>query len=181
MRHSLVALVALHSPSVVEANASIHLTLRVNPLTLARLSKAGAHKSLPISTQQPRFYPLLSPSSTSAFSHLQHFLGILHQCPFTTRSMASTSVLDTYELLERILLHLPLRTLVLSQRVNKAWSDVFHRSQGIQCACFLKAASSPLNLREQPAKEDREFGPLQYVDDKGELAGPPILNPFTIM
>lgn len=52
--------------------------------------------------------------------------------------MASTAVFDTYELLEQILLHLPVTDLLLSQQVCKKWQQVVHRSRGIRCALFIE-------------------------------------------
>lgn len=40
----------------------------------------------------------------------------------------ATQVLGTYELLEEILLHLPLGQLLLAQRVNKTFRDVIRDS-----------------------------------------------------
>lgn len=49
----------------------------------------------------------------------------------------SARVLGTYELLEEIMLHLPLKTLLLSKRVSKAWEDVWTKSHQVQKALFL--------------------------------------------
>lgn len=54
---------------------------------------------------------------------------------------AATRVLDIAELLETILLHLPLQDLLLSQRVCKTWKGMFDRSHRIQKALFLKPVS----------------------------------------
>lgn len=51
--------------------------------------------------------------------------------------MAAAQVLATYELLEDILLHLPLRQLLLSQRVNTGFRDVIRRSDKINRALFF--------------------------------------------
>lgn len=97
--------------------------------------------------------------------------------------MASNTVLDNYELLERVLLHLPLRTLLLAQRVNKSWSYVVHRSQNIQRALFLRGHPGPIKLRRQPSKRQprAEKTASRYVNDKGVVVRPPILNPFLIV
>lgn len=50
--------------------------------------------------------------------------------------MASAAVFGTYELLEQILLHLPVKDLLLSQGVAKGWHDMVQRSQGARRALF---------------------------------------------
>jgi hypothetical protein len=54
---------------------------------------------------------------------------------------ASSQALNTYELLENILLHLPLRQLLLAQRLNKKFHAVLQDSLKINQALFLKLAS----------------------------------------
>lgn len=63
----------------------------------------------------------------------------------TTRSMAFKSltaarnaVFSTTELLENILLHLPMKTLLLAQRTCLNWRDVIKRSKPLQQALFFK-------------------------------------------
>lgn len=51
--------------------------------------------------------------------------------------MASTAAFGTYELLEQVLLHLPVKDLLLSQRVAKGWRDLVQRSGRIRRALFL--------------------------------------------
>ncbi|KAK5163620.1 uncharacterized protein LTR77_010569 [Saxophila tyrrhenica] len=55
--------------------------------------------------------------------------------------MATARALNTPELLEDILLHLPLRDLLLSQRVSRTFHDVAAGSARIQKALFLQPAS----------------------------------------
>ncbi|KAK3717978.1 hypothetical protein LTR37_005404 [Vermiconidia calcicola] len=56
-------------------------------------------------------------------------------------------VFDTVELLETILLELPTRDLLLSQRVNKQWAAVIQSSRKLQQALFLESVSrSPMSL-----------------------------------
>ncbi|KAK5702980.1 hypothetical protein LTR97_003926 [Elasticomyces elasticus] len=52
-------------------------------------------------------------------------------------ALSAAKVLGTYELLEVILLHLPLRQLLLCQRVNRAFKAVIDRSASIRKALFL--------------------------------------------
>ena len=67
--------------------------------------------------------------------------------------MASAStVWSTYELLEQILLHLPLRALLLAQRGNKASLDVIGRSQSIQRALWLEASTTDTSEWQELAK-----------------------------
>lgn len=47
-----------------------------------------------------------------------------------------------YELLEQVLLHLPLRDLLLSQRINKACFDVVFNSHAVARALFFKPSAS---------------------------------------
>ncbi|KAK3691903.1 hypothetical protein LTR37_018334 [Vermiconidia calcicola] len=58
---------------------------------------------------------------------------------------ASVRVLDTVELLEHILYKLPMRDLLLSQRVCKQWQAVIKASKKLQCALFFEPLDgSPL-------------------------------------
>lgn len=85
----------------------------------------------------------------------------------------TTDVWKTYEPLEHILLHLPIKDLPLAQRVCKVWQSVWKRSQNIQRA-LLMVPSSDTRLR----CEKRDSG--QGCDEcEWESAAPkPILNPF---
>ncbi|OQN97552.1 hypothetical protein B0A48_16706 [Cryoendolithus antarcticus] len=65
--------------------------------------------------------------------------------------MASTAVLTLPELLEPILAHLDMKTLLLSQRVNKQWQAAIARSNDLQCALFF---------RQRPAGSPQEYNPL---------------------
>lgn len=58
---------------------------------------------------------------------------------------AIRSVLETYELLEMILLHLPMRRMLLAQRVSKATRTIIQRSIHLQRALYLLPA--PLSAR----------------------------------
>lgn len=54
------------------------------------------------------------------------------------------AALGTYELLENILLYLPLTDLLLAQRVNKDWRAVVDRSERILQALFFRTAHDAL-------------------------------------
>jgi len=54
---------------------------------------------------------------------------------------AAGRVLSTYELLENILLHLPLRQILLSQRISKSFRDLVQRSPNLRRVLFLKPVS----------------------------------------
>ncbi|KAK4896686.1 hypothetical protein LTR49_028101 [Elasticomyces elasticus] len=57
-------------------------------------------------------------------------------------ALSAAKVLGTYELLEVVLLHLPLRQLLLCQRVNRAFKAVIDRSASIRKALFLDPSCS---------------------------------------
>ncbi|KAK4613411.1 hypothetical protein CLAFUW4_09506 [Fulvia fulva] len=78
---------------------------------------------------------------------------------------AHEQVLNTYELLERILAHLPLKKLFTIQRVSRQWHGLMARSIPIRRKMFLQAASGP----HQP--QDVQ-GFLSYI-------GRPLFNPRT--
>lgn len=90
-------------------------------------------------------------------------------------------VLDTYELLENILMHLPLRRLLLAQRVNTSFRDLIYRSANINRVLFFNAATTESvdwyrTTDVQPSRESPYRG-----EWKTELSGKtvrPIMNPF---
>lgn len=53
----------------------------------------------------------------------------------------AAQVLDTYELIEDILLRLPLRQLLLAQRVNKKFHGVINDSRKVKRALFFESSS----------------------------------------
>lgn len=65
---------------------------------------------------------------------------------------------ETYELLEKILFHVPMKQLFL-RRVSKTWQGVIKRSQGLQKKMFLLADGQPLKPRTIPMQA---FDVLQY-------------------
>ncbi|KAK5729796.1 hypothetical protein LTR17_011664 [Elasticomyces elasticus] len=61
-----------------------------------------------------------------------------------------TGMLDVPELLENVLLYLPLRDIVQAQRVSKHWLDSIKSSPRIQQALFLRAKSSQVRQTACP-------------------------------
>jgi hypothetical protein len=62
---------------------------------------------------------------------------------------ALNQVLETPEILESILLHLPLRDLlVTAQRINHAWNNLIVSSPAIQEALFFQARSQSSGSRD---------------------------------
>lgn len=60
---------------------------------------------------------------------------------------ASEHVFATVELLETVLLKLPIRDLLLVQRTNKQWQAVITGSKKVQRALFFEpVTSSPISL-----------------------------------
>jgi len=58
--------------------------------------------------------------------------------PATTSPTASTKVFANYDLLEDILLHLPIRDLLLSKRVCQQWSGMQDTSSRVRKALFIE-------------------------------------------
>ncbi|KAF2167116.1 hypothetical protein M409DRAFT_54319 [Zasmidium cellare ATCC 36951] len=59
---------------------------------------------------------------------------------------AAACAFETYELLEWTLLHLPLRDLLLAERVCKTWQQVVKKSDRIEKALFRRAAPCNVNF-----------------------------------
>ena len=57
---------------------------------------------------------------------------------------AVVSVLENYELLEHVLVQLPLRDLFVVQRVSSTWNALIGRSSSIQKKMFLAADGTPM-------------------------------------
>lgn len=81
--------------------------------------------------------------------------------PAATTTPATNRVLQTYELLEAILLKLPLKNLFVVQRVNTTWKELIGRSEGIRKKMFLLADGEAI----RPTKNDGYWlhfaGPIQ--------------------
>lgn len=91
-------------------------------------------------------------------------------------------ILAIYELLENILLHLPLRQLLLAQCVSTAFRDLILRSGRINRALFFGPATTEM-IEWYPAPEfaghtrERQYqGEWKVEADGGTVS--PVLNPF---
>ena len=72
---------------------------------------------------------------------------------------AASQVGNTYELLENILLHLPLRQLLLAQKVNKKFHAVIQDSLQINQALFWKPISTDyVEWEPGPIVESLRYG-----------------------
>ena len=69
-------------------------------------------------------------------------------CISTASSAAGPKLASIPELLAHILLHLPMRDLLLAQRVSRTFKEVIENSAAIQRALFLAPESQPTPLRE---------------------------------
>ncbi|KAK5120101.1 hypothetical protein LTR85_006582 [Meristemomyces frigidus] len=89
-------------------------------------------------------------------------------------------VCETYELLERILLHLPLRDLLLSQRICTSFRDLVRRSQNINRALFFSPAKDSVQWhRVSYNSKDHEIqGSEGWKARKEDTATELMLNPF---
>ena len=83
-----------------------------------------------------------------------------------------SQVWETTELAEMILLHLPLRDLLLSKRVSKEWYQVHTGSDKIQVALFLKSFNNyTVDFDSQNIPQIRDTRAFMHN-------GNPIFNPF---
>lgn len=57
---------------------------------------------------------------------------------------------DTYELLEQILLCLPIKDLFVVQRVSRTWKSIIQQSRGIRKKMFLLANGNPIVQKADP-------------------------------
>lgn len=71
-------------------------------------------------------------------------------------TQAQQAVFNTYELLEHVLLHLPLTTLILINRVCRYWHDIINGSIDIQRALFL----APMPTSSETAVANPFFVPI---------------------
>ena len=90
---------------------------------------------------------------------------------------ASTQVLQTYELVELTLLHLPLMDILFAQRVCRVWHAVFNRSHKIRRALFLLPSSDSmlkLDLERRICN-----GCWRWITVDGQaVTGAPLMNPL---
>ena len=90
------------------------------------------------------------------------------------RSSAGSRLASIPELLEVVLLHLPIRDLLLAQRVSRCFKALIDRSQTIQGRLFFLPESEPPGLRET----DVRINPL-LVDEKSFIGIPLYRNKDT--
>ena len=69
-------------------------------------------------------------------------------CISTASSAAGPKLASIPELLAHILVHLPMRDLLLAQRVSRTFKEVIENSAAIQRALFLAPEAQPTPLRE---------------------------------
>ncbi|KAK4550607.1 hypothetical protein LTR36_000186 [Oleoguttula mirabilis] len=101
---------------------------------------------------------------------------------------AARRVFDTYELLENVLLHLPLRQLLLAQRISTSFRDLIWRSATINRALFFTPATAETVERYcYDLDHDHSQSQPDICDEPDEgiwmtAPGPdavsPLLNPF---
>ena len=95
---------------------------------------------------------------------------------------AAARVFATYEILESILLYLPLRHLLLSQKINKSSYDVVNRSQNVQRALFLDAGSAQTVFVDGDFVSSTDYeASSRWKDAISGDAVFPVVNPFIIM
>jgi hypothetical protein len=87
----------------------------------------------------------------------------------------SAKVLDTYELLEDVLLHLPLIDLLHVWKVNQNFRDVVWNSCRINKAHFISYTTDKIAEWEEEGED--EFTSM-WVQPEGGLVPVIILNPF---
>ncbi|KAK5697271.1 hypothetical protein LTR97_007407 [Elasticomyces elasticus] len=122
-----------------------------------------------VKTYQPRLYqrrklPITGSITHSFLEKLQRVDALAHK------------VFSTYELLEMILLQLPMRDLLFACGVSKTFQDIINRSEPIQQALFMKPDTTKLLDGESVAVNDLlwfdhmpKYGPWRI--DGAELSG----------
>lgn len=94
--------------------------------------------------------------------------------PTTMASSARAKVLGNYELLEQVLLSLPLRDLLLAQKINKTCYNLIRRSEYISKVLFRIPAAPPVS-----ASPEGRLRRLVWRDEDGARAKhTPVFNPF---
>lgn len=78
----------------------------------------------------------------------------------TPRGEAGAQVANTFELLEGILLRLPMSEIVSAQEVNKQFKNVINNSHRLQRAVFKKPAVIPTNAASHPQPQ---LNPLLFL------------------
>lgn len=88
----------------------------------------------------------------------------------STPLTAVAKVLSTFELIENILLFLPLRQLLLAKRINKATFDVISGSSNIRGALFLKVRNLSISsISRAMGQTSGGLNPLGVNHSKGDL------------
>lgn len=83
------------------------------------------------------------------------------------------------ELLERTLLHLPLKELLLAQRVSKTWRDLIQDSKKIRRALFLSTSDEMISYNYHSAYSGHPPPETPWSTVNGlNFPGKPILNPL---
>ena len=94
---------------------------------------------------------------------------------------ACDSVIATSELLEKIILHLPLQDILLNQRVSSLWRAIIQESPQIQRVLFMKPSSAErLDNEHQTAGGDAELTEKWWttLGREFDVEFGPVLNPF---
>ena len=85
-------------------------------------------------------------------------------------------VFATFELLEAILFDLPIRTLLLSQRVAKQWKCTIERSTKLQQALFFKPIpGDPIPFTQDPTLQTKDSHRREVVDNTNKCLQNPLL------
>ena len=81
---------------------------------------------------------------------------------------AATAVLSIWELVEKILLNMPTRSLVLACRISRSWKTVIERSAKLQQHLFLSPAPAKYGLKW--VREDNCCDPViqDFTDEETE-------------
>ena len=91
--------------------------------------------------------------------------------------MAMAQVLNTYELLEQILLELPLRQLLFAQNLSKHIRDLIQGSDSIQKALFFRPAAPEVYPVQVPREDGRGLRTVwRLPGSEGDVR--PVVNPF---
>lgn len=78
----------------------------------------------------------------------------------TATTSAASNVLNTFELLEAIILQLPSKDVLLLQRVSKTWRSIIARNKTLQKALFFVPSQEPLADRSPRPPSDATQGPI---------------------
>lgn len=94
---------------------------------------------------------------------------------------ARKAVFDTSELLERIIVHLPMKDIFIIQRVSHQFRNVITTSPDIQTKLFLRLKKQPIETWETDDRSKhgvRKLGGSEQQD--GEVLTPVTLNPLLV-